>query len=127
MKTNLTLDSTALQQLLDKNEMILQKVLDYKNNKLIVPSVVDQSFMYESEPTTQENYNKLKRELFVKVFHPTKETEAITQELKSWCSSHDIALLTISDIEVAAICIQNGGRLLTSNTRFRDLPYIKFA
>jgi predicted nucleic acid-binding protein len=123
----LVFDTSALSRLLDGDEELLIAV-NSQPYDLVVPFATDAELRYGFANGTKEADNLSRYEQFINQFQvelalPDRDTTTTYAKLATWCRKHGVSL-SQNDLWIAAICVQNGGQLLSLDKDFKRLPQV---
>lgn len=124
----LIFDTTTLSRLLGGDSRIVQAVGQQIYDHYVIPLATDAEMRFgfangSKEIQNIENYELFKSEFGVEIFSPNQDTSIIYAELAAWAKQHGVSLSS-NDLWIAATSNQLGGRLITLDSDFKNLPQI---
>jgi predicted nucleic acid-binding protein len=124
----LIFDTTTLSRLLGGDSRIVQAVGQQIYDHYVIPLATDAEMRFgfangSKEIQNIENYELFKSEFGVEIFSPNQDTSIIYAELAAWAKQHGVSLSN-NDLWIAATSNQLGGRLITLDSDFKNLPQI---
>ncbi|MCL4357908.1 PIN domain-containing protein [Patescibacteria group bacterium] len=124
----LIFDTTTLSRLLSGDSRIVQAVGQQIYDHYVIPLATDAEMRFgfangSKEIQNIENYELFKSEFGVEIFSPNQDTSIIYAELAAWAKQHGVSLSN-NDLWIAATSNQLGGRLITLDSDFKNLPQI---
>ncbi len=127
----LVFDTTALSKLLGRDSRIVQTVGQQIYDHYVIPLATDAEIRFgfangSKETQNIKNYELFKSEFAIEVFSPNQDTSIIYAELAAWAKQHGVSLSN-NDLWIAATSNQLGGRIITLDGDFKNLPQISLA
>lgn len=131
MNVNLVFDTSALSKIIDRNLELIKVVAGPEFTKFLLPLATDAELRYgfkhgNQETKNIEKYENILQDYGIQLVCPDQETALQYAELAVFCRHHGLSLSN-NDLWIAASCVQHGGKLLTTDQDFANLPQVVLA